>query len=173
MKKWLAGAAVIIFAFVGVAFAVYRHGMPGEAYGFHGPRYPFVSMSQRILGLLDNDQFRAKTNLTDDQANRLRQIVLNAEESSIKTRAQIEVEGIELRELLRQDKPDQDAVLKRVQQISQLRGQMMQENIKALLAAKDVLTPEQQKAIRQFMERGSGEGRGEANRAGWGILGKE
>jgi Spy/CpxP family protein refolding chaperone len=65
------------------------------------------------------------------------------------------VRGIELRELLRADQPNHDAVLGKVQEISDLRGQMMRQHVESLLAAKSVLTPEQQQKIRAFMsERG-------------------
>ena len=123
-------------------------------------------MSQRILALLDNDQFRSRINLTDDQANRLRQIVVNAEKSAIETRARTAVDGIELRELLRADKPDQDAVMQKVEEITSLRGEMMKNGIQAILEAKSVLTPEQQKKVREFMEN-------RFSRSGWGARWRE
>jgi Spy/CpxP family protein refolding chaperone len=42
-------------------------------------------------------------------------------------------------------------VLKKVQEISNLSAQMMKHRVEALLDAKSVLTPEQQKKIRGFM----------------------
>jgi len=62
------------------------------------------------------------------------------------------VRGIELREMLRADKPDREAVMKKVQEISDLRGQIMRQHVESLLAAKTVLTPEQQKKMRAFLE---------------------
>lgn len=151
MKKWIAAGAVVVLAALSVAFAGYRGPGLDMPHGFQGPRGHF-RMSQRILAWLDNDQFRARINLTDDQASRLRQIVVKAEESAIETRAQMAVEGIELREMLRADKPDQAAVMKKVDQISSLRGQMMKEGVQAILEAKTVLTPPQQRQLREFME---------------------
>lgn len=148
MKKWIAIAAVATFVAAGFAFAAQRSWRPG-AHGFRG--HEGWSMGHRILALLDNDQFRARVNLTDNQVTRLRQIVTNAEKSNIQTRAQMRIDGIDLRQMLEAEKPDQDAVLKKVQQISELRGQMMKNNVQALLEAKTVLTPEQQEKIRQFI----------------------
>jgi Spy/CpxP family protein refolding chaperone len=104
------------------------------------------------MAALDNDRVKAYLNLTEPQVDRLRQILVDAEKSGVKTRADIAIRHIELRELLRADKPDHDAVMKKVEELSGLRSQMMKERIEALLAAKSVLTPEQQKKIRSFIE---------------------
>ncbi len=147
----IAVAAVLGLAVVG--WAVER-GHWGHGFSGRGHR----EMAARVLALLDNEHFRATMNLTDEQAGRLREIVVNAEKSTIKTRAALEVNGIDLREMLRADNPDRSAVLKKVQDISNLRGELMKEHIEALLAAKSVLTPEQQKKIRQFFESRHGRG---------------
>lgn len=151
MKKWIAAGTVVVLAALSVAFAGYRGQGLNQPRGFQCPHGHF-RMSQRMLALLDNERFRARINLTDDQTSRLRQILVKAEKSAIETRAQMAVEGIELREMLRADKPDQAAVMKKVDQISSLRGRMMQEGVQAVLEAKTVLTPQQQKQIREFME---------------------
>ena len=66
-------------------------------------------------------------------------------------RTHLAVDGIELRELLRADKPDQDAVMKKAEAITRLRVQMMKSGIQAILDAKNVLTPEQQKKVRDLI----------------------
>lgn len=151
MKKWIAITAVLIFSAAGFAFAAQQAWGPGmQDHGFHGHGSGW--MSQRILALLDNPRFQTAASLTNDQIAHLRQIVVNAEKSNIETRAKIAVEGIDLRQMLMSDKPDQNAVMAKVQQISELRGQMMKNNVQALLEAKTVLTPEQQQKIRQFIQ---------------------
>lgn len=170
MRKWLmAGtgviAAVLCLGLVG--WAVER-GEWGQGFGDRGPHW----MGQRLLALLENDRVKSELGLSDQQADRLRQIVVDAEKSSVKTRADLAVRGIELRELLRADNPDRGAVMKKVQEVSDLRGQMMKQHVEALLAAKTVLTPEQQKKIRAFIERRHGGGfrreRFGEHRGGWG-----
>jgi Spy/CpxP family protein refolding chaperone len=106
----------------------------------------------RLLAMLDNDRVKTALGLSEDQSNRLRQIVLDTEKSNIKTRAEVQVRGIELRELLRADNPDRDAVMKKIDEISALRTEMAKEDVDALLKAKSVLTPEQHKKIRDFIE---------------------
>lgn len=110
-------------------------------------------MGARLLAFLDDDRVKSALSLTDEQTNRLRQIVVDTQKSNIKTGADMAVRGIELRELLRADNPDRDAVMKKVDQISMLRSEMMKQDVEALLNAKTVLTPEQQKKIRAFIER--------------------
>lgn len=159
MRKRLIAGTTIVAAVLAVGLAAWAidHGPWAERFGGH-----HREMASRLLALLDNDRVRTELGLSDQQADRLRQIIVDAEKSSVKTRAEMEVRGIEFRELLRADNPDRATVLKKAQEISNLRGEMMKQHVEALLAAKTVLTPEQQKKIRKFMESHRGrEFRGE------------
>lgn len=113
-------------------------------------------MGQRLMAMLESDRAKTALGLTDQQTDQLRKIMVEAQKSTLKMRADMAVRGIELRELLRADKPDRDTVMKKVQEISNLRGEMMKQHIDGLLAAKAVLTPEQQKKFRTLMERRGG-----------------
>jgi len=123
---------------------------------------------EKLLALLDSDRFRSYLGLEGPQVERLRQIALEIEKANVKIRAEIEARNIELREALRADKPDRDEILKKVQEVSDLRGAMMKQDVEAILAAKSVLTPEQQRKVMFIIEnRGeggpAGEGRGGAH----------
>jgi hypothetical protein len=107
---------------------------------------------ERLLALLDSDWVRAYLGLEGTQVERLRQIVLATEKANVKADAEMELRRIDLREALRADKPNHDEILKKVQEISDLRGEMMKHNVEAILAAKTVLSPEQQKKIFFLME---------------------
>jgi Spy/CpxP family protein refolding chaperone len=106
--------------------------------------------AERLLAMLEIPRVRQLLGLTDDQASRLRQITVDTEKAAIKTKADLAVRGIELRELLLADNPDGDTVMKKVQEISDLTTQLMKLHVQALLSAKTVLTPEQQKKIREL-----------------------
>lgn len=150
MRKGLIASAIAVGAVLSLGLAGWaQEDMWGDRAEGRSP----ARMAQRVLTLLDNDRVKAELALTDPQVTQLRKIVVDTQKSGIQTRAQLAVRGIELRELLRAEKPDRDAVLKKTQEISELRGQMMKQHIEALLAAKSVLTPEQQKKIETFMER--------------------
>jgi len=107
---------------------------------------------ERLLALLESDRIRIYLRLADPQVERLRQIVVETEKASVRTRAEIEVRSIELREALRADKPDRDEILKQVQEISDLRREMMKHRVEAILAAKAVLSPEQQRRLFSLLE---------------------
>jgi hypothetical protein len=107
---------------------------------------------ERLLALLESDRIRIYLGLADPQVERLRHIAIETEKANLKTRAEIEVRSIELREALRADKPDRDEILKQVQEISDLRREMMKHNVEAILAAKAVLSPEQQRRAFSLLE---------------------
>jgi len=113
----------------------------GRGRGFGGP----------MLGLLHNERVRAELGLTDDQAEKLRQIFMDSRKANIRTRADLQIQRMELHELMRAEKTDRDAALKKVEAISALRAQMMRQRVESMLAAKTVLTPEQQKKIHSMM----------------------
>lgn len=160
MKRWTLLLAVVVLGLVGWGLrgwsqerAPWRGGAAeGDGWG-ERPGHP---MFGRWLAMLDNDEFKADFRLSEPQAERLRQILVDTQKSTVKTRADVAVRGIELRELLRADKPDHDAVMKKLQEISSLRADLMKQHVEALLAAKTVLTPEQQKRLRSLMERQRG-----------------
>jgi hypothetical protein len=134
--------ALLIFSLVNIGWGA-EHGIWGSSLR-EGRDHVGV---ERLLALLDTNRVRIYLGLTDPQVERLRQIVVETEKANVKTRAEIEVRSIELREALRADKPDRDGILKQVQEISDLRGEMMKHDAEAILAAKAVLSLEQQRKI--------------------------
>jgi Spy/CpxP family protein refolding chaperone len=65
------------------------------------------------------------------------------------------VDSIDLRELLRADKPDRTTVMAKGDEISKLTSQLINHYLDAMLSEKTILTPEQQKIIRQYMKSGA------------------
>lgn len=136
----------------------------GPGRGPRGPRFgerpgrqpggPLQRVS-RLLAALDDPRVRTTLGLTDQQADGLRKIVIDTETFTIKTGADIAVDSIDLRELLRADKPDKAAVMAKGDEISKYTSQMINRYLTAMLAAKAILTPEQQKMIRTYMETGA------------------
>lgn len=114
-----------------------------------------MQMVSRVLAALDDTRVRTMLGLTDQQADGLRKIVIDTETYTITTGATIAVDSLELRELLRADKPDRAAVKSKGDEISKATSDMIGHYLDAMLAAKDILTPEQQKMIRSFMENGA------------------
>ncbi len=119
--------------------------------GLGGP----LQRVSRLLAALDDPRVRAVLGLTDQQADNLRKIIVGTETFTIKTGADIAVDSIDLRELLRADKPDRATVMSKGDQISKSTSQLINHYLDAMLAAKAVLTPEQQKMIRTYIESGA------------------
>ncbi len=147
-RAFIAGSIIVSLlglSLVVLAFDHWGGGGPwrgGERMG-HGPG---------LMALINNSRLRTYLDLTDSQVSQLRKIAVDAEIATVKDRADVRVRGIELRELLRAENPDRDAIMQKVQEISQARERLMKQRIDALLAAQKVLTPDQQKKARSFIE---------------------
>jgi Spy/CpxP family protein refolding chaperone len=109
---------------------------------------------------LDNPMVRMALGLTDEQADSLRKLVVNTEVFTIQTGASAAVDAIQLKELLRADHPDRAAVMAKGDAISQSASALVHHYLEAILSAKTILTPEQQKMIREYMENGGAGFRG-------------
>ncbi len=120
-----------------------------------GPGNPLERVS-RLLSALDDPRVRTALDLTDQQADGLRKIIVDTETFTITTGAAIAVDSIQLRELLRADNPDRAAVKAKGDEISKSTSQLIDHFLDAMLAAKAILTPEQQKKIRAYMQSGGG-----------------
>src|SRR3972149_2332825 len=121
MKRWvLAGAAVVLGV---AALTAYGRAQGERGWGPDTRGRGGFRMGPRLLAFLENDRVKTELGLTDDQTSRLRQIIVEAQKSSVKTGADMAVRGIELRELMQVDQPDRAAIMKKVQELSDLRGQ--------------------------------------------------
>jgi Spy/CpxP family protein refolding chaperone len=144
----------------------FRFGGEGPRGGFEGRRmmghrgHGGFGGGRGLLGLANNPRVRAYLNLTDAQVTRLHEIGVESEKATIRTRADLELRGIELHELLRADNPDHDVIIGKVQEVSDLRGQMAKQHMETRLTARSVLTPEQIKKVKTFMEGGGRGGPG-------------
>jgi len=114
-----------------------------------------VQSFSRLMATIDDPRVRTMLGLSDQQGDSLRKIVVDTETFTIKTGAVIAVDSIELRELLRADKPDRTAVMSKGDEISRSTSQLINHYLDAILSAKAILTPEQQKMIREYVATGA------------------
>jgi Spy/CpxP family protein refolding chaperone len=119
----------------------------------HGGMHEFGG-GEHLLRMAENPRVRMVLGLTDEQVGRLHTIGVDAEKSSIQSRADLELRHIELRELLRAENPDHDAIMQKLDELNAARGKMEKRHVETLLSARAVLTPEQAKKVRAFMEGG-------------------
>ena len=116
-----------------------------------------------LLRMAENPRVRQYLGLTDEQVGRLHKIGVDAQKASVQTRADMELRHIELRELMRADSPDHNAIMQKLDEVNALRGKMEKQRVETMLSARSVLTAEQLKKVKTFMEnRGAegGQGRG-------------
>jgi Spy/CpxP family protein refolding chaperone len=120
----------------------------------HGANFAApLQIFSRMEAELDNPMVRTALGLTDQQADSLRKIVVDTEIYTIQTGAGVVVDGIQLKELLRADRPDRAAVMAKGDEISKAGSELVHHYLDAVLSAKTILTPEQQKIIREYMEK--------------------
>lgn len=109
----------------------------------------------RLMSALDDPRAQKMLGLSEEQADSLRKIVTDTEIFTIQRGANIAVDSIQLRELLRADKPDKAAVMSKGDEISKDTSELISHYLGAILEAKTILTPQQQQMIREYLAKGA------------------
>ena len=109
----------------------------------------------RLMSALNDPRAQKMLGLSEEQADSLRKIVTDTEIFTIQRGANIAVDSIQLRELLRADKPDKAAVMSKGDEISKDTSELISHYLGAILDAKTILTPQQQQMIREYLENGA------------------
>lgn len=95
--------------------------------------------------------------LRDEQVSKLRALKSQTEKQMIRTKADLEILEIELRDLLHQDKVNVKAVDSKIEKIGELRTEMHKVHAHAKLDAQKVLTPAQVKKLKELKGKGGHE----------------
>ena len=103
-----------------------RHGRRGR----HGHGEGFRRMARRL-------------ELTDEQVTAIKDVLRQARKKAIGLRAKARVARIELAELVSEPTVDRAKVDAKVEEITKIRGDRLQERTRTALAVRAVLTPEQ------------------------------
>lgn len=116
----------------------------------------------RPRGDMMGPRLMERLNLSDDQKNQIEKLRTDFQKQQIAQRAKVQTAAVELRQLLRAENPDKAAIEKKIQEVAQLRAQLQTARVNHMLNVRKVLTPEQQKMVREavkerargwFMER--------------------
>jgi Spy/CpxP family protein refolding chaperone len=92
----------------------------------------------------------AELNLTDEQREKLSSLREQRMKAAIPIEADLKLAQIDLQKLLRNDTPDKTAVSRQADRISALRASLMKNRLSGMLEARAVLTPEQQKKLKEL-----------------------
>ncbi|MGH7731762.1 MAG: Spy/CpxP family protein refolding chaperone [Candidatus Eiseniibacteriota bacterium] len=94
-------------------------------------------------------ELREKLNLTDDQKSRLADIRDRHERAAVPIQGDLRIASLDLRKLMRADRPDQRAIDAQIDRIASLRASLQKSRIAGQLEARAVLTPAQQRLMRE------------------------
>ncbi len=114
-----------------------------------------------------------KLGLTDEQADKIADIMTEARKKTIKARANLRVAGIEMGELLTRDEVDKEKVNQKINRIGQATENLIRNRMDAFFRIREVLTPEQRKKAKPFIRRMfSRHAGGFSKKRGWGHRGR-
>lgn len=116
-------------------------------------RMMWASRGRRMQAWWRNPYLARRLGLTEAQRQQLEKINFQTRLQMIDLRAAVERQQLLLRPMLQTDHPDEQQVLAQVDKIGQARLAMVRARIKALLAARNVLTPEQWHQLREWRNR--------------------
>ena len=137
--------------------------MGGHPMKGHGTGHGYESFSPLAM--------KEKLGLNEDQIKQLEAMDSDYRKISIKNRADRRVAMIDLGSLLDQKNPDRSAIAAKVDEISNLKKQMMMYRIDSLLKLKQVLTPEQYDTVRARMKARMEGGKGYRMHGMGGMMG--
>ena len=92
---------------------------------------------------------REKLNLTDEQRSRLADIRDRQARAAIPIQSDLRLAALDMRKLMRAERPDRRAIDQQIDRISGLRAQLHKSRVAGMLDARAVLTPAQQKLLRE------------------------
>ena len=140
-----------------------------QGFGRDGERGPgWKGRHGGEMRMLGNPEMREHLGLTEEQTEQLRALRSDAAKSGIRTRAELTIKQMELRELLQAEEPDRALIEKKVRELSDARYAAQMQRIDQRLAFRSVLTPDQREKMRnlrrQFRQRRGGRGFGSGPR---------
>jgi periplasmic protein CpxP/Spy len=142
-------------------------GAPGQGMDGHRPPFERAFGGRGIEGRWwNNPRIVDRLKLTDDQRKQFDQILLQHRETLIDLHANLEKAELALEPLVRNDQPNESAILAQIDKVAQARAELEKANARYLLALRSKLTPDQWKMVQQFRENR------EQMRGNWGPGGR-
>jgi Spy/CpxP family protein refolding chaperone len=120
-----------------------------------------------MLGrLLSDPAIREQLGVSADQAAKIRQQEADFRKTAIRSRADLQIKQIDLREMISSDKPDRAAIDAKLQEISTARLAFEKSAVHFRLDWRDALTPDQRQKLRDLMRNRRGRDGGPGPRGG-------
>jgi len=128
----------------------HRRGMRGRGRGRGG--------EFSLARLVQNPAMREKLGITAEQADKIQRQTSDFQKAQIRSRADMQVKRLELRDLMRGDAPDRAAIDKKIDEIGAARLTQSKAETHYRLDMRASLTPEQRQKLREMMQQGRGRG---------------
>jgi hypothetical protein len=101
--------------------------------------------------LLKNPKVVEKPGITPEQQKQLSDSWRETHKKTIKLMAELRIARLELEEALEGSRIDKSAIDKKVDEIARIKGDLLRALVAQRIAAKEILTPEQQKQLREII----------------------
>lgn len=137
-----------------------------------GMELAFSPMFEAALGgdegdfvLMAGDDAQKDLNITKEQREKMKKIRQDAKKANIPLKSQLELKGIELKELMDAETANKDAIAAKIKEIDAVKTQIKINSVNARIDSRNVLTKEQREKIEQMknerhmMWMGDGPGR--------------
>ncbi|OQY30142.1 MAG: hypothetical protein B6244_00830 [Candidatus Cloacimonetes bacterium 4572_55] len=151
MRKYVVvGAILIAFSAVSlVSWAGPPRGERNQSRPGHGDFGKGRSQCQGPeLGFLE--RFGDEIGITEQQEEELKSIRFAAEKEIIQLKADAEVAKMDLRQLMDEDRPNEDAIYRQVDVIAELNAKIHKKRVGNRLAIKRILTDEQEAKLKEI-----------------------
>lgn len=158
MKGTIVARAGLAVAGLLLAVPVFAQGPgPGDGPGMgmadHRPPFERAFVGNGIQGRWwNNPRIIEKLKLTDDQRKQFDQILLEHRETLVDLRANLEKAELKLEPLVKDDQPNEAAILGQIDKVAQARAELEKANARYLLALRSKLTPDQWKTVQAFRQ---------------------
>jgi periplasmic protein CpxP/Spy len=128
-------------------------GGPGQGMGDHRPPFERAFGGSGIQGRWwNNPRVIDRLKLTDDQRKAFDQILVQHRETLIDLHANLEKAELKMEPLIRDDQPNESAILAQIDKVAQARAELEKANARYLLALRSKLTPDQWKQVQAFRQ---------------------
>ncbi len=101
-------------------------------------------------GILKNTKLAEELKLSDEQIETIKESSQKIEKQMIKLRADMEMKEIDLRDVMDEEKPDEDKAIALVKAIMELKTEQRILHIKEMITLKKTLTTEQIEKLHEF-----------------------
>ena len=97
----------------------------------------------------DRVKFKQKLNLSDQQAEQLRELNFNTAKELIQMKADLKTAQLEMKRMMAERNPDKEALFSKLDEISRIQGEMKKVHLEKKLAMREILSDEQLDKIRE------------------------